>query len=76
MLMARYWVAKHQSFLQLWMHAGSPFPYTYTEEDLAGFVEPPEFTTMGRSMIGYKARAIARFEELRAVRLSGRGCSA
>lgn len=64
--MARYWVDKHDFWYRLWIEAGAPAQYAYSQAELDAFVEPAEFQQLAATVTAPKAQI--RFAALRALR--------
>lgn len=59
------WCRRHQYFFDRWVEAGSSQDFEFTDEIVAGYVEPPEFSAAVR---GASARTLQRVAQVRAER--------
>lgn len=64
---ARYWVARLQHFLDMWVDSGAPPKFRYTHAHLDSFQEPKEFSSLTEQC--KKPKAQLRFAALRAFAL-------
>ena len=72
MTLAKYWVAKHQHFMQMWLDAGSVFPFTYSDSDIASFKDTDEFKELWNNRVSM-GKACARIADMKELKPVGRG---